>query len=112
MKMKNKIACVLVASVLAGCVSGERREAKISEAQARSIAMNRVPDGKIKEAELEKEKGKLIWSFDMARPGTRDVTEVNVDAITGEIVAVDVESADKEKAEQHEEKEKEKGDKD
>lgn len=37
----------------------------------------------MKEAELEEELGKLVWSFDIARPGTRNITEVLVDAITG-----------------------------
>jgi uncharacterized membrane protein YkoI len=101
-----RITCLLAAAVIAGCESesGEGHEhrqadlkaqAKISEADARATALARVPDGTIKEAELEKEKGKLIWSFDMARPETKDTTEVNVDAITGEIVGVDIEKADK-----------------
>jgi uncharacterized membrane protein YkoI len=105
MKMKNTITCALMAAVLVGCASEKEHQerlqaqAKISEADARATAMNRVPDGTIKEAELEKEKGKLIWSFDMSRPGTKDTTEVNVDAITGQIVAVDVENEKAEKAE-------------
>jgi uncharacterized membrane protein YkoI len=45
----------------------------------------------LKEAEIEKEKGKLIWSFDLATPGTKDITEVTVDAITGEIASVETE---------------------
>ncbi len=54
--------------------------------------MTRVPDGTIKEGELEKEHGKLIWSFDMATPATKNITEVAVDAINGEIVSVETET--------------------
>jgi len=67
-------------------------KAKISEAKAREIALDKVPNGKIKEGELEEEKGKLIWSFDIATEGSKNITEVNVDAITGKVIAVDVET--------------------
>ena len=51
-----------------------------------------MPNGTIKDGELEKEKGKLIWSFDIATPDSKDIKEVAVDAITGEVVAVDTET--------------------
>lgn len=99
------IATGLLAIGLTAC-SSTSKEAKISKADAEAIALKRVPNGTIKEAELEKEKGKLIWSFDVATPGTKNITEVNVDAITGEIVAVDVETPEKEAKEAADEKEK------
>ena len=67
-------------------------KAKITKAAAEKTALAKVPDGKIKEAELEEENGKLIWSFDLTRPGTKNITEVQVDAITGKIVSVEVET--------------------
>jgi uncharacterized membrane protein YkoI len=87
----------MVAGLFVGCASekGEKEEAakleaqaKVSRADAEKTALARVPNGTIKEGEIEKEKGKLIWSFDIATPGTNDITEVNVDAVTGEVVAV------------------------
>ncbi len=63
-------------------------EAHVTEAQARAIALARVPHGTVQSAELEKERGRLIWSFDIARPTVRGVTEVQVDAKTGKIVLV------------------------
>lgn len=81
-----------------------KAEAKIGKAEAKKTALARVPGGKIKSAELEEEDGKLIWSFDIAMKGTKGVTEVNVDAKTGELVAVEVESAEKETAEKANEK--------
>jgi uncharacterized membrane protein YkoI len=96
MNIKLNICCLLAAAVVAGCESDSpehhaklQAEAKISEGDARAIVMTKIPDGKIKEAELEKEKGKLIWSFDLAKPNAEDISEINVDAITGEIVAVE-----------------------
>ena len=114
MKIKLNVCCLLAAAVAAtlvvGCESesgehegGEHHEAKqsalqaeakISEADARATALTKVPDGKIKEAELEREKGKLIWSFDIAKPNAEGISEINVDAITGEIVGVEKQDKD------------------
>ncbi|HEX3800540.1 MAG TPA: PepSY domain-containing protein [Verrucomicrobiae bacterium] len=117
MNPKLAIVALLAVSLIAGCESEseERSEhqsnqaellsqAKISKDDAVKIAMNRVPDGSVKEAELEKEHGKLIWSFDMATPGMKDITEVNVDAITGSVVGVHKESPESEKKEADDEK--------
>ena len=71
-------------------------EAKISKADAEKTALAKVPSGTIKEAELEKEKGRLIWSFDITTPDTKDIAEVNVDAVTGDVVSVEKESAESE----------------
>jgi uncharacterized membrane protein YkoI len=106
MKIKNfaqLFVTLAVASVLAACTSPNAGEAKITKADAEKIALARVPNGTIKESELEKEKGKLIWSFDVATPGTKNITEVNVDAITGQIVAVDIETPEKEAKEKDDE---------
>jgi hypothetical protein len=116
MKLRNIIYSGMVIGLLAGCASekGEREEtarlqaqAKISKADAQKIALAKVPGGTIKEGEIEKEKGKLIWSFDIATPGTKDITEVAVDAITGEVVAVDKETPADEAREKKAKQEKE-----
>jgi len=70
---------------------------KITMAQARAIALKKAP-GTIKSAELEKEHGKLIYSFDIAT-SPKAITEVNVDALNGKIIAVQHENAAKEAAE-------------
>jgi len=69
----------------------------ISMQQARKIALARVPHGVIQSAELEKEGGKLIYSFDIKND--KAITEVNVDAKNGKVVAVQNESPAKEAAE-------------
>ena len=63
-------------------------QTKISEDSARTIALKRVPGSAVKELELEREHGLLIWSFDLTVPGKRGVEEVEVDALTGKIVGV------------------------
>ena len=95
MKIKTIIASVLTLALLGsftGCKSSQAKlqaEAKISRADAEKTALAKVPGGTIKEGELEKEHGKLIWSFDIATAGAKDITEVQVNAVTGEIVSVE-----------------------
>jgi uncharacterized membrane protein YkoI len=103
MKIKSIICSTLALGLLAVgltgccCTKGEQKEpsqakleaqAKITKAEAQKIALDKVPGGTIKEGEIEKEKGKLIWSFDITTPGTKDITEVQVDAMTGAIVDI------------------------
>ena len=58
--------------------------------RAKVIALKQVK-GRIKSSELEKEHGKMIYSFDIrtAKGGT---TEVNIDAVTGAVIAVTAET--------------------
>ena len=69
-----------------------KAEAKITQEEATKTALAKVPDGKIKSAEIEREHGKLIWSFDIAMPKSTNITEVQVDAKTGKIVSTQVET--------------------
>ena len=92
-------------------------QAKITKAEAQKIALDKVPGGTIKEGDIEKEKGKLLWSFDIATPGTKDITEVQVDAMTGQVLDVSKETvADQEKEKKEDakkaKKEKEEDEKD
>jgi hypothetical protein len=68
------------------------KQAKVSKAQAEKTALGKVPNGVIKSAELEREHGKLIWSFDIGVNGTKNITEVQVDAKEGKIVSVQTET--------------------
>ena len=94
MKLQYVIAA-LALSLAAGCESDLKSEAKISEADARQTALAKVPNGTIKESELEREHGHLQWSFDIATPDSKDITEVNVDAITGQVLDVSKEKGEK-----------------
>jgi len=81
-----------------------RKQAKITEAAAKATALAAVPGATVKSSELEKEKGKLIWSFDLTVAGKKGVEEVNVDAMTGKVIAKEHEDAKAEKAEAKAEK--------
>ncbi len=79
-----------------------RGEAKITMKEARATALAQVPGGRIKSSELEKEKGQLIYSFDIR---TRDaVKEVHVDALTGKVLEVTDESPSNEAKERRKER--------
>jgi uncharacterized membrane protein YkoI len=68
------------------------KQAKITKTKAEQIALAKVSRGIVKSAEIEKEKGHLVWSFDIAQPGIRDITEILVDAKTGKIISTQTES--------------------
>jgi hypothetical protein len=75
-------------------LQADETQAKIGAEQARETALRAVP-GTIKDDELETEHGRLIYSFEIARPGERGVIEVNVSAMDGSIVNVHREHASK-----------------
>ncbi len=59
-----------IALAFAGCATPETKlasRAKVTRSQAEAIALKKAPGGRVKEAELEVEHGKLVWSFDIAR---------------------------------------------
>jgi len=76
-----------------------QREAKISEAAARVTALKEVSNGTVKAEEIERENGKLIYSYDITVPGKSGIDEVNVNAITGAVVGKSHEGANSEKKE-------------
>jgi uncharacterized membrane protein YkoI len=76
------------------------RQAKITIAQAREIAIKRAP-GTIEEGELEREHGKLVYSFDI-RNAQGTITEVQVDARNGRVISVEEENAKQEADEKRE----------
>ena len=96
------LAVLTALSVAAQPIKGTgklKAEAKIKGDSAKKIALAQVPNGKIQSAEIEREKGKLIYSFDLKVPGKSGVQEVNVDAMTGAVVGTEHETAKSEAAE-------------
>jgi len=76
-----------------------QKEAKVSEETARATALKEVPNGTVKSEEIERENGKLIYSYDITVPGKTGIDEVNVNALTGTVVAKSHESPKAEKKE-------------
>lgn len=99
MKIKTILSSLAAATLLVGCASEHSQAklqaaAKISKEDATRTALAQVPNGTVKDSELEKEKGKLIYSFDIAVAGSSDIKEVAIDAVTGQVVSVETESAE------------------
>ncbi len=83
------------------------KQAKITMAEARAIAQKKAA-GKIEGEELEREHGKLLYSFDI-RNAKGTITEVQVDAKTGKLLSAKVESKqDEQKEKQQDKREKSK----
>ncbi|HSS17134.1 MAG TPA: PepSY domain-containing protein [Candidatus Dormibacteraeota bacterium] len=75
------------------------KQARVTKHQAKRIALAKVKHGAIKSAELEMANGVLIWSVDVTQQGEKDLTDVWIDATTGKITAVNVETPTFEKKE-------------
>lgn len=106
--MKSKLAALAIAAVLMTAATPKktetqadlRKEAKITPAQARATALKKAP-GTVKSEELERENGRLIYSFDISSKS--GITEVNVNAMDGKVVDAHHESKAKEAAEKKQE---------
>jgi uncharacterized membrane protein YkoI len=111
MKYATRIAALTIAAsfVTAGSAIAQKakpesqaalmREAKVTKAAATATALAQVPGAKVSASEIERENGKLIYSFDLKVKGKSGIDEINVDAITGAVVARSHEGAKTEKKE-------------
>lgn len=96
------VLCILFSQMIAVAKStAAPRRQKITMAVAQKIALEREA-GTVKSGEREKEKGKLIYSFDIQMPD--GIHEVNVDAYSGEILEDHIESPADEAKEKAQEK--------
>lgn len=81
--------CLTAFLLSAQAYTGEElaKDAKINLNEARAIALKAFP-GKIKDEELEKEKGGsgLRYSFDIKGDKSANTQEVGVDAVTGKVL--------------------------
>ncbi len=101
MRLTSTVALVagLTLGLGAGQVSAQTHHAKqLTEAQARVFAQKLVPGGTIQSAELEKEDGKLIYSFDI-KTADGKTEELWLDPVTGALVKRETETAEQEAAE-------------
>jgi uncharacterized membrane protein YkoI len=100
MAIKSSAAMILVSAVIgiasadtpAGTATSTHRKPKISQSEAERTALAQVPQGTVRGAELEREHGRLIWSFDIAIPNSQDIKEVQIDANNGAVVAIETET--------------------
>jgi hypothetical protein len=89
MKTKMQIATLVAFSglLLPASASAKGPRPQISMQAARAKALAYVPQGRIRSAELETEKGRLIYSFDIQVPGRQGIEEVQISAIDGKLVS-------------------------
>ena len=103
MNYKHYVASLAAVTLLTGLGSSAlwaaeesqaslKAEATVTEEAAEQTALAKVHGGKIKGSELEREHGKLIWSFDISKPKSKNITEIQVDAKTGMIVSTQTET--------------------
>jgi hypothetical protein len=102
----KKILGFTLAVALATIAFAKTETPKLTRAQAQKIALAKAP-GTVESAEIEKEHGKLVWSFDIKTSKT-DITEILVNANDGSIVAVQHETPATEAAEKAKEKKEKK----
>lgn len=76
-----------------------KSQAKITEDAAAKTALAKVPKGAIEAVELEREDGKLMYSYDVKVSGKKGVEEVHVDAVTGKFLSMVHENPEDEKKE-------------
>jgi len=113
-KLMRTTALIPLALLLAASVAGAQgtvhsrkaesqadlqKEAKMTMVDARAMALREVPNSKVQAGEIEREGGKLIYSFDMKVTNKSGIDEVNIDAMTGKLVSKQHETPKDEKAE-------------
>jgi hypothetical protein len=83
--------CSVVVLAVAVLIPAEARaqqlRAKISQDQARSIALARVPGGTVAASELKVVGGTLVYIYDIAVPGRDGLDELHVSAVDGQVVS-------------------------
>ena len=78
--------------------------ARVSLSSARATALAKVPGARVKSEELEREHGKLIYSFDLEVAGKSGIQEAQVDAMTGKVLSIKHETPSMEHKEKANEK--------
>jgi len=71
---------------------GLRQQAKITCAQAKAAALRHAGKGKIVKSEIEKDKGKVVYSISIDDGAKDDLVEVKIDAFSGATLHGKVES--------------------
>ncbi|MEO5962955.1 MAG: PepSY domain-containing protein [Thermomonas sp.] len=103
MHAKHILSSLVALAIAAGCISFAAhaaepseaallKQAKVSKEIAAKTALAKVTGGTIKSSELEHEHGALVWSFDIAIPKSRNIHEVQVDALTGAVAHMEIET--------------------
>jgi uncharacterized membrane protein YkoI len=86
--MKTALSlAVSICALTTAPVLARQTDPPVSMQAARARALALVPNGTIRSAELEREHGRLIYSFDILIPRRAGVEEVQISATTGRLVS-------------------------
>jgi uncharacterized membrane protein YkoI len=88
------LTAALAASAIPGAAAAQPRAARITVEDARARALRAAP-GAVLTEELEREHGRMIYSFEIRATGApaTEITEVNIDASDGRVVSIEHERA-------------------
>lgn len=81
----RSIRLLLVLALLPGTLYAA--PTRVPYDRAEITALKLVPGGAVVTGELGRERGRLVWLFDVSIPGSRNVREIQVDARTGAVVS-------------------------
>lgn len=116
MNLRNAGGLMVVAGLVAvtpalAQQTGASETPAVTMEAARKVALARVPGGKLHHEELEREHGRLVYSFELAVLGKSEDQEVLVDAGDGQVVSVAAEGKHhgKEDGEDHDREERSSG---
>ena len=110
MRLRHLIAfclCVCSMNVFAADLTPKPVHS-ISRDEAVRIALSKVPGGTLESAKLEKEGKTMLWSVDVKMPDLTNITEVHIEASTGKVMSVDIETPAQQAAEAAADKKKHK----
>lgn len=96
--MRTTLAILVSLTLGTGAYAKSQPSPKVTLDAAKATALQRVP-GKLKSAELETEKGKLVYSFDIIT-ADKKIMEVHIDAMNGAVVEVAEETPEHERQEE------------
>jgi uncharacterized membrane protein YkoI len=101
MSMNHAVAigAMMVATTAFAAKPAHHMTHKITRAAATKTALAAVPGGHVRSMHMENERGRSVYSFDIAQPKKSGVEEVQVSALSGKIVSRMHESPAKERAE-------------
>lgn len=91
--MNVRTLFVLVALFFFAALPVSAQSARISEDQARRIALQHVPNGTIEEIELDREDGRDVYEVEVRDPDGNE-HDLEIDASTGAVLRAEVDRDD------------------
>jgi uncharacterized membrane protein YkoI len=85
MRTEMMIGAILVS--ITGSAASAAPRPHVSMQAARTAALSFVPHGRIRSGELETERGRQVYSFDIAVPNRAGIEEIQIDAADGKLIS-------------------------